>query len=165
MTTNSVIRVAGGAVQLIDMIFPGDTNHHGTLFGGVALAHMDKVAFLAAARHGRAPFVTASCERIDFTAPARLGELIEATGRIVRVGNSSLDVEVELVAEELISASGGCARVVCSRWWRSRAPIRGCRCPRLRRRSPIATMARCTWPTSSFPRRPIITARSTAATR
>lgn len=53
-------------VRLIDMVFPGDTNHHGTLFGGVALAHMDKVAFLAASRHGRAPFVTAASQRIDF---------------------------------------------------------------------------------------------------
>jgi acyl-CoA hydrolase len=109
--TDSKTKIAGGTVQLIDMIFPGDTNHHGTLFGGVALAHMDKVAFLAAARHGRAPFVTASCERIDFTAPARLGELIEATGRIVRVGNSSVDIEVELVAEELISGE----RRLCTR--------------------------------------------------
>ena len=24
-----------GVVRLIDMVFPGDTNHHGTLFGGV----------------------------------------------------------------------------------------------------------------------------------
>lgn len=42
-------------IQLIDMVFPGDANHHGTLFGGVALAHMDKVAFLAASRHGLTP--------------------------------------------------------------------------------------------------------------
>lgn len=107
----TVTEGALGIVQLIDMIFPGDTNHHGTLFGGVALAHMDKVAFLAASRHGRAPFVTASSERIDFAAPARLGELIEATGRIVRVGTSSLDVEVELVAEALISGE----RRMCTR--------------------------------------------------
>ena len=53
-----------GVIRLIDMIFPGDTNHHGTLFGGTALAHMDKVAFLAASRHGRATFVTAASERI-----------------------------------------------------------------------------------------------------
>jgi acyl-CoA hydrolase len=98
-------------VRLLDMVFPGDTNHHGTVFGGVALAHMDKVAFLAAARHGRAPFVTAASERIDFTAPALQGELIEATGRIVRVGNSSLDVEVELVAEALLSGE----RRLCTR--------------------------------------------------
>jgi acyl-CoA hydrolase len=90
---------ADGPIRLIDMIFPGDANHHGTLFGGVALAHMDKIAFLAASRHARAPIVTASSEKIDFAAPARVGELVEATARIVRVGTSSLEVAVELSAE------------------------------------------------------------------
>lgn len=104
-------KAATGIVQLIDIVFPGDTNHHGTLFGGVALAHMDKVAFLAAARHGRAPFVTASSEKIDFVAPARVGEMVEATGRVVRVGNSSRDVEVELVAEVPVSGE----RRMCTR--------------------------------------------------
>lgn len=108
---NASVTTSPGSVQLIDMIFPGDANHHGTLFGGVAMAHMDKVAFLAATRHGRAPFVTASSEKIDFTAPGRIGDMIEATGRIVRVGNSSLDVEVELVAEAAVSAD----RRVCAR--------------------------------------------------
>jgi acyl-CoA hydrolase len=101
----------GGVVRLIDMVFPGDTNHHGTLFGGVALAHMDKVAFLAASRHGRASFVTAASERIDFAAPALKGELIEAMGSVVRVGTRSLDVEVELVAEALLSGE----RRLCTR--------------------------------------------------
>lgn len=93
------------------MVFPGDTNHHGTLFGGVALAHMDKVAFLAASRHGRAPFVTASSQKIDFAASGRKGEMVEAIGRVVRVGNSSLDVEVELFAEALLSGE----RRLCTR--------------------------------------------------
>lgn len=110
MATQDAV-ATGNGVRLIDMIFPGDTNHHGTLFGGVALAHMDKVAFIAASRHGRAPFVTASCERIDFAAPALKGELIEATGRIVRVGRSACDVEVELVAEALLSGE----RRLCTR--------------------------------------------------
>lgn len=98
-------------IQLIDTVFPGDTNHHGTLFGGAALAHMDKIAFLAATRHGRAPFVTASSEKIDFAAPARVGNLIIATAQVVRVGHSSLDVAVELVAEEATSAE----RRLCTR--------------------------------------------------
>jgi acyl-CoA hydrolase len=92
-----------GATRLIDIVFPGDTNHHGTLFGGVGLAHMDKVAFIAAARHARVDFVTASCERIDFVAPARLGDIIELTGRVVRAGRRSLGVEVELIAETPLS--------------------------------------------------------------
>ena len=75
-------------IQLIDMVFPGDANHHGTLFGGVALAHMDKVAFLAASRHGRAAFVTASSEKIDFAAPARIGDMVEV--EIVAAGPVSL---------------------------------------------------------------------------
>lgn len=98
-------------VQLIDLIFPGDANHHGTLFGGVALAHMDKVAFLAASRHGRAPFVTASSHKIDFAAPGRIGDIIEASGRVIRVGTSSLDVQVELIAEAPVSGE----RRLCTR--------------------------------------------------
>jgi acyl-CoA hydrolase len=97
--------------QLVDIVFPGDTNHHGTLFGGVALAHMDKVAFIAASRHAHVDFVTASCERIDFGAPARLGEIIELTANVTRVGRRSLGAEVELVAEELLSGE----RRRCSR--------------------------------------------------
>lgn len=106
-----VTKAESGVVRLIDMVFPGDANHHGTLFGGVALAHMDKVAFLAASRHGRAPFVTASSEKIDFAAPARIGDMVEATGRIVRVGTSSLDVEVALVSEVPVTGK----RRLCTR--------------------------------------------------
>ncbi|MCK0195301.1 acyl-CoA thioesterase [Ancylobacter sp. 6x-1] len=88
---------AGACV--IDIVFPGATNHHGTLFGGAALALMDRAAFIAAARHGRVDFVTASCERIDFIAPARLGDIVETTARVIRAGRRSLGVAVELVAE------------------------------------------------------------------
>ncbi|NJL07512.1 MAG: acyl-CoA thioesterase [Methylacidiphilales bacterium] len=87
------------ATRLIDIVFPGDTNHHGTLFGGIGLAHMDKVAFITATRHAPVDFVTASCDGIDFQAPGRLGDIIELTGRVVRVGRRSLAAEVEMVAE------------------------------------------------------------------
>lgn len=109
------ISQAGGTalppVRLIDIVFPGDANHHGTLFGGVALSHLDKVAFMAAFRHGRRQFVTASCDRIDFSAPARIGEMVEAEGRVVRVGRSSVSVEVTLHAEALLSGE----RRLCTR--------------------------------------------------
>jgi acyl-CoA hydrolase len=103
--------ITGRTIRLIDIVFPTATNHHGTLFGGVALAHMDKVAFIAATRHGRVPFVTASCERIDFAAPARQGELIEIEARVVRVGRRSLTVEVTLNAEAPLSGD----RRVCTK--------------------------------------------------
>ncbi|MDG2521798.1 acyl-CoA thioesterase [Caulobacter segnis] len=96
---------------LTDMVFPGDANHHGTLFGGVALARMDKAAFIAATRHARLTFVTASCERIDFVNAARVGEVVEAFANVVRAGRKSLTVDVTLEAESLLSGD----RRVCAR--------------------------------------------------
>ncbi|UXT59607.1 acyl-CoA thioesterase [Agrobacterium fabrum] len=101
----------GATTRLIDIVFPGDTNHHGTLFGGTGLALMDRVAFIAATRFGRTPFVTASCERIDFRQPARIGHIVEFTARPVKAGRRSLTVEVEMVAEPII----GRQRHTCTR--------------------------------------------------
>ena len=44
---------------LLEMVFPDHTNHLGTLFGGQALAWMDKAAFIVASRHARRIVVTA----------------------------------------------------------------------------------------------------------
>lgn len=99
------------ATTLIDIVFPGDTNHHGTLFGGAGLALMDRVAFIAATRFGRVPFVTASCERIDFKQPARVGHIVELSAIPVRAGRRSLTVEVEMFAETVV----GHHRHACTR--------------------------------------------------
>jgi acyl-CoA hydrolase len=101
----------GLVTRLIDIVFPGDTNHHGTLFGGTGLARMDRVAFIAATRFGRTPFVTASCERIDFKQPARVGNIVEFSARPVRAGRRSLTVEVEMAAETIV----GRQRHICTR--------------------------------------------------
>ncbi len=102
---------AGLGARVMDVVFPGDTNHHGTLFGGVGLALMDKAAFISAVRYGQRDFVTASCEHIDFVAPARLGDIVEAEGKVVRVGTRSLAVETVLTAEHPVSGE----RRVCAK--------------------------------------------------
>lgn len=90
-------------VKLFEMVFPGQTNHYGTLFGGAALALMDKAAFVAASRYARRAVVTASSERIDFHVPVRSGQLIELTAKLTSVGKTSMVVEVEVIAEDLLS--------------------------------------------------------------
>jgi len=82
-----------------EIVFPNDANHHGTLFGGKALAMMDIVAGIAAARAFRRTFVTASMDRIDFRAPIKVGEFAETIARIAKVGRTSVTLEVELWAE------------------------------------------------------------------
>lgn len=90
-------------VTMIEMVFPDQTNHYGTLFGGHALRLMDKAAFVAASRHARSAVVTACSERIDFKNAAHHGNLIELTAQVVATGRTSMTVAVDLHAEDLIS--------------------------------------------------------------
>jgi acyl-CoA hydrolase len=88
---------------MIEMVFPDQTNHYGTLFGGHALRLMDKAAFVAASRHARSAVVTACSERVDFNVPARHGDLIELTATVIGTGRTSMTVAVELFAEDLLT--------------------------------------------------------------
>ena len=97
--------------RLLEMVFPDHTNHLGTLFGGQALAWMDKAAFIAASRYSRRSVVTARSEQVDFKLPIRQGQLVETVARVVEVGRSPMDVKVELIAEDLLSGD----RELCTR--------------------------------------------------
>lgn len=94
---------SGTEARLLEMVFPDHTNHLGTLFGGTALAWMDKAAFIAASRYARRTVVTARSEQVDFKLPIRQGQLVETIARVVEVGRTSMQVEVELIAEDLLS--------------------------------------------------------------
>lgn len=96
---------------LVDLVFPNQTNHIGTLFGGHALAMMDKAASIAAHRYARRTVVTASIEHTDFVTPVYEGELVEVSAHVVKTGRTSLVVEVELWAEALLSGE----RRLCTR--------------------------------------------------
>jgi acyl-CoA hydrolase len=103
MTTSNISRPS--ETRIVEMVFPNQANHYGTLFSGDALRLMDMAAFVAASRHARKPVVTASSERIDFHVPVRQGQLAEVVGRVSRTGRTSMTVEVELWAEDLLTGT------------------------------------------------------------
>jgi acyl-CoA hydrolase len=96
--------------RLLEMVFPDHTNHLGTLFGGQALAWMDKAAFIVASRHARRIVVTARSEEVSFRVPVRKGQLVELVAKVVKVGHSSMHVEVEMTAEDPLTGD----RRVCT---------------------------------------------------
>ncbi|KAB7738674.1 acyl-CoA thioesterase [Parvibaculum sedimenti] len=91
------------ATRLAELVFPSQTNHHGTLFGGAALALMDRAAYIAATRLARGMVVTAAVEAADFRRPVLPGQLAEVTAKIVKIGSTSLTIDIELIAEDLLS--------------------------------------------------------------
>ena len=109
--------MAPSEARLWEIVFPDHANHLGTLFGGQALAWMDKAAFIAASRYARCTVVTARSEQIDFHVAVPKGALVELVARVVATGRSSLQVEVEMHREDLISgdaclATRGCFTMV-----------------------------------------------------
>ena len=87
--------------HIFKAVFPNTTNHYDTLFGGTAMHLMDEVAFITATRFTRKRVVTVSSDRIDFTQPIPAGTIIELIGRVSKIGNTSLDVKVEIYIEEM----------------------------------------------------------------
>lgn len=97
--------------RMCEMVFPNQTNHYGTLFGGHALELMDKSAFITASRFTRKAMVTASSEKVDFKTPVKTGHLVELVGRIEKVGRTSVTVSVDMVGENLLTGD----RQLCAR--------------------------------------------------
>ncbi|MBF6022464.1 acyl-CoA thioesterase [Lysobacter niastensis] len=95
--------------RMTEIVFPDHTNHLGTLFGGQALAWMDEAAFIAASRYSRCTVVTARSEQIDFHLAVPKGALVELIARVVATGRTSMQVEVEMYREDLLSGDSDLA--------------------------------------------------------
>lgn len=96
-------RIEASETRITKAVFPPTTNHHNTLFGGTTLAWMDEVSFITATRFCRLPLVTVSTDRIDFKHPIPAGSIVELVGRVVKVGNTSLKVEIDVFVEHMDS--------------------------------------------------------------
>lgn len=78
---------------------PRETNQYGTIFGGVILSYIDQAGFVEARNHGTHRWVTASLDRVDFTSPVHLGDIVNFYTKTVRQGTTSVTVEVEVEVE------------------------------------------------------------------
>jgi acyl-CoA hydrolase len=87
---------ASPAIEMQEIVFPHHANHLGTLFGGQALAWMDKAAFIAATAAVGGVVVTARSEAVDFIAPVRVGDIVTVRAALVSRGRRSLQVDVDL---------------------------------------------------------------------
>ena len=85
---------------MTQLVFPQDTNHHGTMFGGKLMEYIDKTAAIAGTRHARKPVVTASSDSMDFLQPIRLGEVIQLEAFVTRTFRTSMEIYVKVDSEQ-----------------------------------------------------------------
>ena len=54
-----------------NIVLPGDTNAHDTMFGGLLMKRIDETAAISARRHCRGAVVTASNDGVHFHRPVQ----------------------------------------------------------------------------------------------
>lgn len=81
-----------------------DANGQGNVHGGVIMRMVDEAAAIVALKHSQSPtVVTARVERFDFLAPAFIGDVVSVHCTMHYVGHTSMEVGVEVTAEDVIS--------------------------------------------------------------
>lgn len=85
-------------------VFPEDLNYKGSLFGGKILSETDiagikpirRMLYMTPCDN----LVTVRIDRVDFLKPAKLGDLIELSATIFKLGNTSISVYVRVTKED-----------------------------------------------------------------
>ena len=103
MTNDSTVPAPRSRARMLELVFPKDTNYHGTAFGGWVLSLMDKAASVAAVRHAGGNVVTARMDGVDFHTPIRVGDAVALDAQGVKVGRSSMTIRVDVYREHMAS--------------------------------------------------------------
>jgi acyl-CoA hydrolase len=81
-------------------VFPEDALYGGVMFAGKLLFALDEAAGVLAVRYARAPLATASLDALDFRSPIHVGNIMTFRGTLNRVGGRSMEIGVEVLAED-----------------------------------------------------------------
>ncbi|GAC1474858.1 MAG: acyl-CoA thioesterase [Ktedonobacteraceae bacterium] len=80
-----------------------DANGQGNVHGGVIMRMVDESAAIVAIKHSQRSVVTARVETFNFLAPAFIGDLVTVNCEMNFVGRTSMEVAVDVTAEDLIT--------------------------------------------------------------
>ncbi|WP_342662148.1 acyl-CoA thioesterase [Thioflavicoccus mobilis] len=78
---------------------PADTNAYGDIFGGWLMSQADIAGSTVAIQVAQGRIATVAVKEFRFVAPVLVGDLVNLYARLVRVGRSSITVEVEAWAQ------------------------------------------------------------------
>jgi acyl-CoA thioesterase YciA len=78
---------------------PADVNQHGDIFGGWIMSQVDITGGILAARRARGRVATVAVNSFTFKEPVSVGDLVTFYGDVVRVGRTSVTIDVEVFAQ------------------------------------------------------------------
>jgi len=78
---------------------PADENQAGDIFGGWIMSQVDIAGSVAAVRIARGRVATVAVNSFQFRQPVLVGDLVSFYAEVVRVGRTSITVNVEVYAQ------------------------------------------------------------------
>src|SRR3954462_2147351 len=81
------------------MPMPADANQNGDIFGGWIMAQVDIAGGTVAGKLARGRVATVAVKEFTFKQPVQIGDLLSFYVDLVRIGNTSITVTVEVYAE------------------------------------------------------------------
>lgn len=92
-------------VEMTELVLPNDTNLLGNLLGGKLMHWIDIAGAMAASRHSNKIVATVALDSLDFRHPSRMGELVILKANLTWAGRTSMEVEVNVYAENIKSGN------------------------------------------------------------
>ena len=89
----------GSELVLRVMPLPADVNGNGDIFGGWLMAQVDLAGAVLPSRIAKGRIATVAVNEFIFKQPVSVGDLVSFYARVVRIGNTSITVHVEVFAE------------------------------------------------------------------
>ncbi|MCP5245184.1 MAG: acyl-CoA thioesterase [Burkholderiales bacterium] len=85
---------------------PSDTNHAGDIFGGWIMSQVDIAGSISAIRRARGRIATVAVNSFVFKHPVMVGDLVSFYADILKVGRTSITVNVTVYAQRGVREGG-----------------------------------------------------------
>jgi acyl-CoA thioesterase YciA len=84
------------------LAMPADTNPNGDIFGGWIMSQMDIAGGILAKETARSRVVTVAVDSFKFLKPVNVGDVVCCYGRVVRIGNTSIAIALEVWVKSVL---------------------------------------------------------------
>ncbi len=90
-----------GEVTIQTLAMPADTNANGDIFGGWLVSQMDLAAGVLSKKLSRGRTATIAIHSMTFLRPVHVGDMISCYAELIKTGNTSMTIAVEVWTEML----------------------------------------------------------------
>ena len=111
MEAQDVTQLPAGREPVLRVVpMPADSNYAGDIFGGWIMSQVDIAGAIPALRLARGRVATVAVNSFVFKKPVFVGDLVSFYADVVRIGRTSITVDVEVFAQRR-SLDEGCVKV------------------------------------------------------